>query len=119
MLVVERLAPPRNVTSTAVHLHDRVGNLLHCPFCGKISAEYAKGEFIPNVCDHMLVFYADLEHQYVSKALLAALRNCQFPVSEEEQTCTLGDSMHASWPITELAGIVPYSISFIQVFDLL
>ena len=109
-----RLEPPREATSTIISLHDSFEGLVHCPFCGKLSANYINEEFIPNVCEHMLVFSADNYHQYISGVLLTEMKDCQFPVSETDQTCSLGDRISATWPIADLAGIVPYSIIFSQ-----
>jgi hypothetical protein len=108
------LEPPREATSIVISLHDSFEGLVHCPFCGKLAAEYINGEFIPNVCEHMLVFHADLDHQYISGVLLTALKDCKFPVSDDYQTCSLGDRINATWPIADLAGIVGYSIIFSQ-----
>jgi hypothetical protein len=109
-----RLEPPRDATSTTVSLHDSFEGMVHCPFCGKLSAEYVNEEFIPNVCDHMLVFHADLDHQYISEFFLNEMKAHKFPTSEKYQTCALGDEWTATWPIADLAGIVPYSIIFRQ-----
>jgi hypothetical protein len=112
--VNERLEPPRNATSTIVSLHDSFDGMVHCPFCGKLSAKYINEEFIPNVCEHMLVFSADNYHQYISGVLLTALMDCKFPLSSIDHTCSLGDRIAATWPIADLAGIVGYSIIFSQ-----
>lgn len=112
--VNDRLEPPRDATSTVISLHDSFEGLVYCPFCGTLSAEYTNGEFIPNVCEHLLVFRADDDHQYISGVLLTALKDCKFPISEEYQTCALGDGISATWPISDLAGIVGYSIIFSQ-----
>lgn len=114
MQVNIRLEPPRDATSTITSLHDSFEGMVHCPFCGTLSAEYANREFVPNVCEHLLVFSADHDHQYISGVLLTALKDCKFPISDEYQTCALGDELSATWPIADLAGIVPYSIIFKQ-----
>ena len=75
-----RLEPPREATSTIISLHDSFEGMVHCPFCGKRSAECVNEEFIPNVCEHMLVFSADDDHQYISGVLFTEMNAREFPI---------------------------------------
>ncbi len=97
-----------------VSLHDSFEGMVHCPFCGKLSAEYINEEFIPNVCEHMLVFYADFYHYYISKVLLSEMSAHKLPISKEHPTGGIGDQWSTNWQVADLAGIVPYSIIFSQ-----
>jgi hypothetical protein len=111
------LSPPTLSTSTEIFLSDIFEGHVHCPFCGASSGYHVKLEFHATPCEHMLAFYADDEHQYISKRLIDQVREYGLPLDAGDEACTIGDQTDASWPLIFMSGIVPYSVIFSQSFD--
>ena len=112
-----RLIAPVHPTASSITLSDVFDGLVHCPFCGNLPAYYEDLEFHPTPCEHLLAFWSDEQHQYVSPRLVEIIRAHGFQPNEDHQVCELGEHFVASWPFIFMAGIIPYSITFTQTFE--
>lgn len=113
-----RLTPPAHPTSCRISLADVFDGIIHCPFCGNMPAYYEDFEFHSTPCEHLLAFYVDDTHQFISQRLMKAIRFYGFSVNEDLMTCEAGDELFGSWSFICMAGIIPYSLIFEQTYEL-
>ena len=113
-----RLTPPAHPTSCRISLADVFDGIIHCPFCGNMPAYYEDFEFHLTPCEHLLAFYSDDTHHFISRRLMKAIRSHGFSANEDQMICEAGDELFGSWSLICMAGIIPYSLIFEQTYEL-